>query len=240
MAFNENSRVKIPALIHLERLGYEYLSLKSENWDPETNIFTGILDKSLKRINPNASIEDIELYKKRALGTLDNDDLGLAFFEALKFQGDIKLIDFENFENNSFNCVTELEFQNGLDAFRPDITVLINGLPLVFIEVKKPNNKEGILAERNRINTRFANRNFKKILNLTQFMIFSNNMEYDTDNLTPIQGAFYSTTSLTQASFNCFREELIDFEDELINLHLKSLLSILCYHRSLFRQLDTV
>lgn len=217
MAFNENSRVKIPALIHLERLGYEYLSLKSENWDPETNIFTGILDKSLKRINPNASIEDIELCKKRALGTLDNDDLGLAFFEALKFQGDIKLIDFENFENNSFNCVTELEFQNGLDAFRPDITVLINGLPLVFIEVKKPNNKEGILAERNRINTRFANRNFKKILNLTQFMIFSNNMEYDTDNLTPIQGAFYSTTSLTQASFNCFREELIDFED--LTLH---------------------
>ena len=25
---NENSRVKIPALVHLTRLGYEYLSLK--------------------------------------------------------------------------------------------------------------------------------------------------------------------------------------------------------------------
>jgi type I restriction enzyme R subunit len=28
--------------------------------------------------------------------------------------------------------------------------MLINGMPLVFIEVKKPNNKDGILAERKR------------------------------------------------------------------------------------------
>jgi type I restriction enzyme R subunit len=125
----------------------------------------------------------------------------------------LKIIDFENFENNTFNCVTELEFEKGLDAFRPDITLLINGLPLVFIEVKKPNNKEGIIAERNRINTRLANKNFKKIINLTQFMIFSNNMEYDTENLTPIQGAFYATTSRKKAAFNCFREEKLDFKD---------------------------
>jgi len=38
-------------------------------------------------------------------------------------------------------------------------------------------------------------------------------LEYDSENLTPIQGAFYSTTSLSKASFNCFREELIDFHD---------------------------
>ena len=29
MKHNENSRVKIPALVHLTRLGYEYLSLKN-------------------------------------------------------------------------------------------------------------------------------------------------------------------------------------------------------------------
>ena len=38
--FNENSRVKIPALLHLTRLGYKFLS-RSEmtHIDPETNIF---------------------------------------------------------------------------------------------------------------------------------------------------------------------------------------------------------
>ena len=214
MAFNENSRVKIPALIHLEKLGYEYLSLKGANWDKDSNIFTNIFDSSLKRINPEATDDELSSFTKRVLGSLENDDLGKVFFEALISKSGIKLFDFDDLDNNSFNCVTELEFTKGLDSFRPDITILINGLPLVFIEVKKPNNKEGILAERSRINSRFANKNFKKIVNLTQFIIYSNNMEYDAENLTPIQGAFYSTTSYTKASFNCFREEQITFEDQ--------------------------
>lgn len=216
MAFNENTRVKIPALIHLERLGYKYVSLKTSTWDRDTNIFTGILNQSLARINPEATPEELEIIKKKSFASLDNDDLGKVFYSNLISQSGLKLIDFENFENNTFNCVTELEFEKGLDAFRPDITLLINGLPLVFIEVKKPNNREGIIAERNRINTRFANKNFKKIFNLTQFMIFSNNMEYDSENLTPIQGAFYATTSLKRASFNCFREESLDFKNRVM------------------------
>ncbi|MBY6746789.1 type I restriction endonuclease, partial [Klebsiella pneumoniae] len=69
----------------------------------------------------------------------------------------IKLIDFDNFNNNSFHVVTELTCENGDEEFRPDITLLINGMPLIFIEVKKPNNREGIVAERNRINERFKN-----------------------------------------------------------------------------------
>jgi type I restriction enzyme R subunit len=216
VAFNENTRVKIPALIHLERLGYKYLSLKTSTWDPDTNIFTEILDQSLSRLNPEATVEELDIFKKKTLATLENDDLGKVFYSNLISQDGLKIIDFENFQNNSFNCVTELEYEKGLDAFRPDITLLINGLPLVFVEVKKPNNKEGIIAERNRINTRLANKNFKKIINLTQFMIFSNNMEYDTENLTPIQGAFYATTSQKKASFNCFREETLDFNDSKI------------------------
>ena len=51
------------------------------------------------------------------------------------------------------------------------------GDELVFIEVKKPNNHEGILAERNRINTRFKNKKFRKFINLSQILVFSNNME---------------------------------------------------------------
>ena len=36
---NENSRVKIPTVLHLMRLGYDYLSLKNENWDKQTKSF---------------------------------------------------------------------------------------------------------------------------------------------------------------------------------------------------------
>jgi type I restriction enzyme R subunit len=214
MSFNENSRVKIPALIHLEKLGYKYLSLKSLKYDQETNVVIDVLNESIQRINPNTSLSEIDLYLKQVFVSLANDDLGKAFHEHLINQSGIKLIDFENFENNTFNCVTEFECQKGLDSFRPDITILINGLPLVFVEVKKPNNKDGVLAERKRINSRFANKNFKKFINITQFVIFSNNMEYDEEDSNTIQGAFYSTTSLTKAKLNYFREELFNHKDQ--------------------------
>ncbi len=38
-------------------------------------------------------------------------------------------------------------------------------------------------------------------------LVFSNNMEYDSESIEPIQGAFYSSASLQDANFNCFREE---------------------------------
>ncbi|MGT8950938.1 hypothetical protein ACVV39_18375 [Escherichia coli] len=39
MKFTEDTRVKIPVILHLIRLGYHYLSLKEQRWDKETNIF---------------------------------------------------------------------------------------------------------------------------------------------------------------------------------------------------------
>jgi len=138
---------------------------------------------------------------------LANEDLGKAFYEKLTERSGLRLIDFENFENNSFHVVTELTCKNGDDEFRPDITLLINGMPLAFIEVKKPNNREGVLAERNRIITRSRNPHFRRFINITQLMIFSNNMEYDDGSPQPIEGAFYASPSYDAPSFNYFREE---------------------------------
>ena len=210
--FNEDSRVKIPAILHLMRLGYKYLSLKGQSWDLDTNIFPGVFKTAIGKINPGIEdaeagrlLEDVKLL-------LDNEDLGKAFFERLSERSNTKLIDFENFNNNTFHVVTELTCQNGDEEFRPDITLLINGMPLVFIEVKKPNNREGILAERDRINKRFQNPKFKRFANITQFMIFSNNMEYDDGDPEPVQGAFYASSSYHKPIFNYFREE------EILNL----------------------
>lgn len=212
MKFNEDSRVKIPAILHLMRLGYKYLSLKDISWDLDTNIFPDVFKTAIGKINPG--IEDVEAGRllEDVKLLLDNEDLGKAFFERLSERSNTKLIDFENFNNNSFHVVTELTCQNGDEEFRPDITLLINGMPLVFIEVKKPNNREGILAERDRINKRFQNPKFKRFANITQFMIFSNNMEYDDGDPEPVQGAFYASSSYHKPVFNYFREE------EILNL----------------------
>ncbi len=229
MSFNENTRVKIPAILHLARLGYEYVSLSKAKWDEGTNIFTKIFTESILRINPEMDKADVKRIFDNVSLALDNEDLGQAFYNMLTAASGVKLIDFKNFDNNSFHVVTELTCKNGDDEFRPDITLLINGMPLAFIEVKKPNNREGVLAERDRINVRFKNKKFRKFINVSQILLFSNNMEYDTVGVEPIQGAFYSSTSYAEANFNYFREEE-DFDlpsllkaedDELENFVLK-------------------
>ncbi len=207
MSFNENTRVKIPAILHLCKLGYEYVSLSKSSHEESTNIFTDIFTESILRINPGLKEEDAKRVLEDVSLTLDNEDLGKAFYNMLIAASGIKLIDFKDFNNNSFHVVTELNYKNGDDEFRPDITLLINGMPLAFVEVKKPNNHQGILDERNRINVRFKNPKFRKFINISQILVFSNNMEYDTESIEPIQGVFYSSTSYSSANFNCFREE---------------------------------
>lgn len=207
MVFSEDSRVKIPCILHLVRLGYSYLSLKGASWDEQTNIFPALFCSSLARINPGVEADDIDRLLVEVKLLLDNEDLGQAFYDRLTERSGIRLIDFDNFDNNSFHVVTELPCRNGDDEFRPDITLLINGMPLAFIEVKKPHNREGVLAERNRIVTRCRNLRFRRFINITQLMVFSNNMEYEDGSPQPIEGAFYASPSYDSPIFNYFREE---------------------------------
>ena len=211
MIHNENSRVKIPALIHLTRLDYSYLSLKQYKGGicPETNIFKSIFREGVNRINGESLSErDIDRLLEELTIKLSNDDLGRAFYKALLNGIDgLRLIDLEDETHNTYHVVTELTYRNGDDEFRPDITLLINGMPLAFIEVKKPNNRDGIIAEHTRINSRFSKKLFRKFVNITQLMVFSNNMEYDDSEVEPIEGAFYATGSYEKLFFNRFREE---------------------------------
>ena len=64
-----------------------------------------------------------------------------------------------------------------------------------------------IIAEHNRINSRFSRKVFRRFVNITQLMVFSNNMEYDDADVEPIEGAFYAASSYDKLFFNRFREE---------------------------------
>ncbi|GHT08726.1 hypothetical protein FACS189426_05040 [Bacteroidia bacterium] len=47
-----------------------------------------------------------------------------------------------------------------------------------------------------------------KSTNMSQILVFSNNMEYDrNDTVEPLQGAYYAASSYQEAKFNFFREE---------------------------------
>ena len=211
--FSEATRVQMPAMVHLNRIGYTYFGKLSEDkngtvYDGDTNILLQVFERQFKNLNPGHEGEFLQILKD-IRKELNDDDLGRGFYNRLKAVSPVKLIDFDNIGNNTFHFTAEFTCKNGQDEFRPDITLFVNGLPLCFVEVKKPNNHGGMLAESARMNKeRFPNKKFRRFINITQLMIFSNNMEYDAlGGIVPIQGAFYCTGARSHAPFNCFREE---------------------------------
>ena len=218
MKFNEDTRVKIPALIQYLKLGYEYQSLKADDVeiDFSTKIFINRFKPSIEKINNREfTDEEIICVISEINGVIKNNDLGKGFYNWLINPVDrVKLIDFDNVENNDFAVVAELPYSitegTEVGSFRPDINILINGMPLAFLEVKKPNNEGGIKQEFNRmINKRLVNPEYKKYFNFIQIVSFSNNMEYeDDDNKEDVNaGSFYTTPNGTNTSFSFFRED---------------------------------
>ena len=173
--FNEDTRVKIPATIQFLKIGYNYQSLKDDNLDIDfnTKIFINRFKPAIERINKKElSYDDIKSLLDEINNLIKNNDLGKEFyFRLINPQDKLKLIDFENIYNNDFAVVDELPFSINPDSdvgsFRPDINILINGIPIAFLEVKKPNNEGGIQKEFKRmINDRLKNSEFKKYFNL--------------------------------------------------------------------------
>ena len=111
-----------------------------------------VLEQSLKRINPNISHEHID----RIVKTLRQDYTGTDIVSTnyklyqqirnnikitVRRNGKedfdfVKLVDFEHPENNTFTAVSQMWIQGKVYYRRPDILIFINGLPMVFIELK--------------------------------------------------------------------------------------------------------
>ena len=98
----EDLRMKIPAVIHLTRLGYLYLSPGKISRDPQTNILPGSLRAALRRTG-GGEISDarFDLLMKDLREQLGRPDLGEAFYRTIRdgWQG-LPLIDFEHPEAN--------------------------------------------------------------------------------------------------------------------------------------------
>ena len=128
MKFNEDSRVKIPAILHCMRLGFEYVSLKkqSPNINESTNIFSDVFLSSIQKINPGLTTSEARQALDEISLVLENEDLGRTFYKKLINRSGVRLIDYENIDQNTFQVVTELTYKNGEDEFRPDMDQGVN------------------------------------------------------------------------------------------------------------------
>lgn len=81
--FNEATRVQMPAMVHLTRLGYTYFGKITEDvastvYDPDTNILINVFKEQFARLNPTHAGE-AEQTLKTIRQELDNDDIGRSF-----------------------------------------------------------------------------------------------------------------------------------------------------------------
>lgn len=134
----ENAFIK-----QLENQAYEYLAITSENdlvfnlkkqieklndftfsdveWD---RFFTGEI------ANPNQNIEE-------KTATIQEDEIKNLYGDDGKFKRNIVLLDKKNIHNNSLQVINQYATEDGQRANRYDVTVLVNGLPLIHIELKR-------------------------------------------------------------------------------------------------------
>ena len=111
-----------------------------------------ILEESLCRINPDIPSDKIKSIIKSLTADFSDSDLVSKNYELYnKIRNYIKipvikngkedfafvkLIDFDNPQNNTFTAVSQMWIKGRYNWRRPDIIIFVNGLPLVFIELK--------------------------------------------------------------------------------------------------------
>lgn len=115
-------------------------------------ILPSVLLDSLIRLNPGMPVEKlkevVQEYRRDYSGT-DIVDTNYSLYKMLRNSKKvdvikngkkdfdfIKFIDFEHPENNTFTAVSQMWIQGRYNYRRPDILIFVNGLPLVFIELK--------------------------------------------------------------------------------------------------------
>ncbi len=150
----------------LEKQGFKHLhgsNISPDSSQPLRNsyedvLLDNILQSAITRLNPNAPVsvkEDAFLEVQR----IHSEQLGNLNFHRMMIEGVsvtvqqnserrgdyIRLIDFQNPENNEYHVVNQFTIVENRRNYRPDIILFINGLPLVVIELKNPRDEKATL-----------------------------------------------------------------------------------------------
>lgn len=149
-----------------------------------------IFRQALIRINPNVDssiIDNIVNDYRRDYSSQDMVDVNYRLYNQLrngikvdtrKAHGDdfeiVKLIDYDNVDNNDFHCVNQMWIKGHYNYRRPDVLLFVNGLPVVFIELKKPTVKMKEAYEKNLVDYR---KYIPNIFAFNQICVLSNGMQ---------------------------------------------------------------
>ena len=208
---NEES-VELQCINWFKEIGYKYKNgyeISPEGSNPERFEFRqAILEKRLKstlvKINPDISNQKIDnsitqIINPNIADLINcNREIHSWLIKGIKITymkndqeigHQLKIIDFENIENNDFLIVNQFEVKGDKRLRRPDVVVFINGLPLSVIEFKNPADaKANVWSAFNQLQT--YKENIPNLFNTNVNLIISDGVEARVGSLTADQERF--------------------------------------------------
>ena len=136
----------------------------------------------------------------------------------------VKIFDFDNIDNNHFLAVRQFEVQGNLYLRRPDIVGFVNGIPLIFLELKSTHRDLRHAYEDNLKDYKDTISNF---FNLNAFIILSNGLQSKIGTITSSYKFFHEWKRIseendpeinlvTMIKGTCSKDKFIDIFENFI------------------------
>lgn len=182
-----------------------------------------VLTDALYRINPTIDksiIDDIVRDLSRDFTGTDLTDTNYKNYKKIRDKIKVKvkkngkddfdfvqLIDFDNPENNTFTAVSQMWIQGHYNYRRPDILIFVNGLPLVFIELKNSIVKVEEAYNKNLLNYK---KDVPNLFAFNQICVLSNGLETKLGAFNATYDYFFEWLKVENEKETINREELND------------------------------
>ena len=158
--------------------------------NPSECILPDVFLSALRRLNPQIDDETLKLILqdfRRDYSATDMVDTNYKFYNQLRngiqvktqrqHREDfdfVKLIDFDHPERNEFHCVNQMWVKGHFRYRRPDVLLFVNGLPVVFIELKNSTVKIEESYNKNLVSYR---KDIPNIFAMNQICVLSNGLQ---------------------------------------------------------------
>jgi type I restriction enzyme R subunit len=155
----ERGTVQNPLVSYAEETGWNYLSRDESSRlrrGDDGLVLYEIAANQLQRLNPgvvdNLRAEEVLKRLTRVRPTIEGNldaweylkGLKTVFVETERRERNVRLLDTERWDRNTYHVTDEFVYTNGTHTIRADVVFLVNGIPVLFVEAKSATRQNGI------------------------------------------------------------------------------------------------
>jgi type I restriction enzyme R subunit len=157
--FLEEKTVQSPLVRYVTEIGWQLVKADAALWlrnGPSGQFFFDVLAAQLLKLNPkvvdSGNVGEILKRLENVKNSIEGNEEVLLWLKGQKTvyvpkqkrELNVRVVDFDNLENNIFQVTAEWVFNNGKYGNRADVVFLVNGIPVVIVETKAATKPEGI------------------------------------------------------------------------------------------------